>query len=140
MMGFKDFMENCNAADVVSTFGVISGMNPQGVRISDEANKDLDGKLKFDLTSMGCLIKDFQGKFAGNQEIAYIVSNINREDLADLSHKYAQKAYIWAYKQGDRYYLQYFDNGKMAKETSIPIDKRIKDVQSFLRNFEIPQF
>jgi len=81
-MRFKHWLEDAE--------GVITAQNPEGRKVSPEANAQANRRLRKDLQHLDP--QPIKGSYNGNDEESFRIPKVGKETLTKLGRKYRQKA------------------------------------------------
>lgn len=151
-MTLDNFLEILHQTAELQAFGIITPENPNSEDVGDEKNQEMRERFEEFMLNHGVIYHEVGGKFAGINEVSYLLENINYEDLESIAEDFNQYSFIHAvkdpkkteepvvYKKGDtkyifRYYEKQNSSFQMTSETNyIMVDHTLSDNYSFFKD------
>lgn len=112
----------------VNSLAVITAQNPGGFKTHFSKNYDLNRKLRLELKENAFPMMEMAGQYAGNNEHSFLVVNISRAKVLELTEKYQQTAAIWAFLRQTgvpepHLHFQYLEHGKVVGNKVLPVSE-----------------
>jgi len=78
----------------VTSLAIITAQNPQGLQLPFGKNYDLNRKLRLELKEANYHLLEIPGRYGGKEENSFLIVNIPRKKIMQLTEKYKQAAAV----------------------------------------------